>query len=75
MKTNLVQQRARQRNITPNFLRFKRTFDFIQEKVQDRQQEENKANKKQCKPNIIPKEAHQKQVDAHFKYIKREFSI
>jgi hypothetical protein len=29
MKNNIIQERARQRNITPNFLRFKRKINII----------------------------------------------
>jgi hypothetical protein len=61
-----------QRNITPNFLRFKSTHLLIKKSQAPRIL---KGRKKQHKPSIQLKEAHPKQVEAASMFIKREFWI
>ncbi len=61
-----------QRNITPNFLRFKSIYDLIQELVQEKKFRvpQNKNNKIK-----ILKEALQKQVELVLKFTKKGFFI
>jgi hypothetical protein len=75
---NLVQEKVKQRNITPNFLRFRRISINIQAKVKPILSAKRLVKMTKWKLNYQPNAqnvVHQKRVDAVSRHMNEEFYI
>jgi hypothetical protein len=75
---NLVQEKVKQRNVTPNFLRFRSISSNTKEKAQQVlsvKRQEKTIKSKHKLPLNEPNAAHHVQVDAASKPMRGEFSI